>query len=336
VNSPVISVLLLNYNYGRYLKEAVKSVREQTFRGFELIIADDGSTDESLPLYRELTDHRTQVIRGDHVGLGGNVLRSLPHCTREFLAITSADDRWLPDHLEAAIQSLSANPSAALAYSTMRQIDSEGRSLGSEQKIRHSDFPSGWVAVESLLPSQFIPTQTTLFRRAVVDEVGGIDPKLKLLELDLILRIVRRYPVVYTGRTTGEYRVHSKSMSRDVEEMLQARLDLYDKHFGLAMSKKKRKFVAEAYMRTAYRELVDNPTRDQVDQARKHILRAFRIDHAGTLRPLSAAMLAASLSGRLHVWMYPRFERRFGRSPIKLALRRLVGVRRRPRFARLS
>jgi len=336
VTPPKISVLLLNYNYGRYLEEAVTSVREQTFRDFELIIADDGSTDESSLLYRELADDRTYVIRGDHIGLGGNLLRSLPHCRREFLAITSADDRWLPDHLEVALQRLSANPSAALAYSNIRQIDSEGHLLGSEHKIRYSEFPSGWIPVESLLPSQFIPTQTTLFRRAVVDEVGGIDPKLKLLELDLLLRIVRRYPVVYTGKVTGEYRVHPKSMSRDTEKMLQARLDLYDKHLGLAMSKKKRRFVAEAYMKTAYRELVDNPTRDHVAQAREHILRALRTDLPGTLRPLSAAMLAASLSGRVHAWMYPRFEKRFGRSPIKLALRRLVGIRGRPRFARLS
>jgi glycosyltransferase involved in cell wall biosynthesis len=332
----MISILLLNYNYGAFLPEALESIRAQTFQDYELIVGDDGSTDESLRIlerYPDLVDH---VVTGGNVGLGRNIVRSLRMCTREFLAITSADDRWLPNHLEVGIRALREHPEAALSYSALRSIDSDGAVVPVTPTRRAAEYPSGKIEPELLLPGQFIPTQATLFRRRVVEELGGFDPELMLLELDLILRIVAQHPVVFTGETTAEYRVHPESMSRVPRRMLAARLALYEKYFGPHDTPHKRRFVAAAFLKTAYRELVENPSRESVRSARRHIIKASRLDVRTVARPVHLAMFLASMFDAIYVFMYPRLRRWLDRSPLKIYLQWILGFRKgRLRFGRV-
>jgi glycosyltransferase involved in cell wall biosynthesis len=324
----MISVLLLNYNYGRYLADALDAIAAQTRRDFHVIIADDGSTDESHDLYKAYSRLIDRVVTGPHLGLGGNLDRSLPYCTGELLAVTSADDRWLACHLEYGVQSLEKCPDAGLSYSAIRQIDGRGqRAALPQMTLRRSHFPSGWISPLQLLPSQFIATQATIFRRHIIDEVGGIDTRLMLLELELMLRIVEKYPVVFTGRTTVEYRVHQAGMSRDPERMLRARLALYEKYFSARNQDQKARYVAAAHLRTAYRELTVEPTAATVRAARANVLRALSLDPAGLVQPLHSAMLLASLGGSSYAAAYPRVRRTLERSRAKLALQWLLGLK---------
>jgi hypothetical protein len=333
----VISILLLNYNYARFLPDALESIRGQTFRDFELIVADDGSTDESLAILERYGSMVNRVVTGPNVGLGFNILRALPFCTGEFLAITSADDRWLPHHLEVGLNALRTHPDAAISYSAIRSIDPSGELVGTSASLREPRYPSGLIKPAELLPGQFIPTQTSLFRRKAISAVGGPDPSLELLELDLIVRIAARFPVVFTGATTGEYRVHPGSMSRSSTRMLDARLQLYEKHFKADDSDTKRRFVAAAYLQTAYRELIDAPMIQDVRAARRHILKAFQTDPATMLRPLHIAMFVASLSDVAYARSYPNVRRWLDHSQLKIPLQRALGFRKgRLRFGRLS
>jgi hypothetical protein len=332
----VISVLLLNYNYGAYLPEALESIRAQTFQDFELIVGDDGSTDESLRILERYSDFVDHVVTGGNVGLGLNIVRSLRMCTREFLAITSADDRWLPSHLEVGIRALREHPEAALSYSALRSIDSDGAVVPIAPTRHPVAYPSGKIEPELLLPGQFIPTQTTLFRRRVIEELGGFDPELLFVELDLIVRVVANHPVVFTGKTTAEYRVHPASMSRDPGVMLEARLAFYEKYFGPQATAQKRRFVAAAFLKTAHRELVENPSKESVRSARRHIIKAATVDVATVTRPVHFMMFMASIGDALYVSMYPKLRRWLDQSPLKVYLQSMLGFRKgRPRFGRV-
>lgn len=323
---PRVDVIILSYNYAAFLRDALESVLAQTFREFRVLVADDGSTDNSVELARMYRDDRVEVFCGEHVGLERNLARALQATSNELVAITSADDRWLPQHLEIGVAALDRDPAAGLSYSLLRQIDEQGRQIRKIRSSRAPVFPSGWVNPFDLLPGQFIPTQTSVFRRRAIDDVGGLDQTLHQLELDLIVRIVTKYPVVYTGMTTGEYRVHGNSLSSDPSAVLRARLALYSKHLTGVADTTRRQFVAAAYMKTAYRELATNPTRASTASARRHLLTALRTNPTAVRNPLSLAMLAAAVTGPAFPLLYRGLQRMLALRPVKMGLQRLLGL----------
>jgi glycosyltransferase involved in cell wall biosynthesis len=295
-----VSVVLLSHNYAEFVEEAIASIQAQTFRDFELIVADDGSTDMSVERARAVLDERGEILVGEHVGLERNLERALHRAGAPFLAITSADDRWLPRHLEVGLQALAARPEAGLSYSLLRAIDRAGDPLVLGHSTRRPAFPSGRLHPHVLLPGQFVPTQTTVFRRSAVDAVGGLDPRLHLLELDLIARVAARFGVVFTHETTGEYRVHGNGLSADRSRMLQARLALYEKHLAGSDRDVRGRFVSAAYFKTAYQELVTQPTGASAGRARRWIVQGARVRPRSAVVPLHVVMLAASLLGPLY------------------------------------
>lgn len=120
---PRVSVLVPNYNYGLFLGECLQSIKEQTFTDYEVIVADDGSTDNSADVIAAYRAFITRVVTGPNVGLAKNLARGLEQCRGEMIAFTSADDRWLPNHLAVGVAALDAHPEAALSYSFWQQID---------------------------------------------------------------------------------------------------------------------------------------------------------------------------------------------------------------------
>jgi GT2 family glycosyltransferase len=295
-----VSVVLLSHNYAEFVEEAIASIQAQTFRDFELIVADDGSTDGSVERARAALDERGEILAGEHVGLERNLERALRRAQAPFVAITSADDRWLPQHLEVGLQALAGHPEAGLSYSLLRKIDRAGHPVALGHSTRRPAFPSGRLHPHVLLPGQFVRTQTAIFRRAAVDGVGGLDSGLHLLELDLIIRVAAAFGVVFTGETTGEYRVHGNGLSTDRGHMLQARLALYEKHLAGSDPDVRRRFVSAAFFKTAYTELVTEPNRASAGRARRWIVQGARVRPAAAAVPLHVVMLAASLLGPLY------------------------------------
>jgi glycosyltransferase involved in cell wall biosynthesis len=326
-----VSVLVLNYNYGRYLVSALQSVDRQMYSDFDIVVADDGSSDGSLEILRAYPSEIT-VVTGDHIGLPGNLARGLAACEGELVAFLSADDLWLPNHLALTVSGLDRDPRAALAYSTMQAITEAGDPIVRPPTVRRAPtahrpaMELDWVARDDLLRSQFIPTQATLLRASAVREVGGIDQDLHYCELDLLVRVTEMHPVVFTGQTTVKYRWHSAGMSRDIDAALRARLALYDKHLGGGSGDDhKRRMVSQAYFKAAYPALMENPTPDSLRAARRYIRAAIRTKPSTAWTRLHITMIAASLGGTLFVRLNRLYAKHLRHSRAKPYLQRLVG-----------
>ena len=110
----LVSVIIPLYNKARYIKRAVQSVLNQTFENFELIIVDDGSTDESLEIVRGITDDRLRVIQQANAGPGAARNRGMDESSGEFLAFLDADDEWTPHFLERTVLVLKEQPECAM------------------------------------------------------------------------------------------------------------------------------------------------------------------------------------------------------------------------------
>lgn len=324
---PRVSIVVLNYNYGRFLGDCLDSIAAQTFRDFEVILADDGSTDGSLDVARGFEGRLPlRVLTGPNLGVAGNMLRGLAATAGDVLAVTSADDRWLPEHLEIGLRALDEHPEAGLSYSQISVIDADGAPVVAPPSAKRPYVPTGRIDPLELLPHQFITTQAALIRREAYEQAGALDPEIHYLELDLLVRIVERYPVAYTGRTTVEYRRHGSGMSLDHQKALDARLQLYDKYFKPEQAALKAQFAAVAIWRAAFRELVDDPDRAAMRRARANAFAAIRARPSSALSRMHALTALITLLGPAFPPVQRFYVRRLRDSELKVRLQRLLGM----------
>lgn len=170
--APALTVILPVYNGEEHLDEAIRSVLGQTFRHFELLVIDDGSTDGSLSIINRHAgeDPRITVITRGNLGLIATLNEGLEKARGEYLARMDADDIALPERFERQIGFLMANPECVLLGSSFVFIDRSGRAgrfhpcFANDLTIRHALPVEGCV----LHPA-------AMFRRSAVMEVGGYD-----------------------------------------------------------------------------------------------------------------------------------------------------------------
>ena len=107
---PRVSVIVTTYNSGRYVGETLASVAAQTFRDFEVVVADDGSSDDTREIARA-SGVVSDIVTGPNLGIGGNWARAFSHSSGELVAFIAGDDRWLPEHLETTVAAFERDPS---------------------------------------------------------------------------------------------------------------------------------------------------------------------------------------------------------------------------------
>ncbi|MEI6320647.1 MAG: glycosyltransferase family A protein, partial [Pseudomonadota bacterium] len=171
-----VSTVIPVYNRTAFLREAVESVLAQTYRPIEIIIVDDGSTDDTPLLIHALASAHPNEIKALRKDNGGVALaREAGRCVArgEFIQYLDSDDRLLPEKFAAEVAALRNHPECGIAYGVTRLIDEDGQLLQS---------PYRWTArgYESLMPALLIDrwwsTHTPLFRRSVCDAVGPWSP----------------------------------------------------------------------------------------------------------------------------------------------------------------
>ena len=125
-----VSVIIPVYKVERYISATVRSVLEQTYSDFELLIVDDGSPDRSVEICQQFTDPRIKIIRQQNRGLAGARNTGIRHAQGEYLAFLDGDDLWLPEKLEKHIEHLDNSPAVGISFSRSAFIDEERKPLG--------------------------------------------------------------------------------------------------------------------------------------------------------------------------------------------------------------
>lgn len=231
---PLVSVIVPVYNSERYLERTLESMLAQTYRHFEAIVVDDGSTDGSAAIMRRFAerDGRVHCVSQRNAGMVGARNNGMRMARGRYYALLDSDDLWMPDHLERAVAALEADPSLVLVHAGVRFVDEQGDAFASFIDNRAWD---AWVSdpfAAILLRYEHVACQTTVFRRDVIDRAGGFDDRFNKLgceDRDLWLRLARLGGVRYLPYHGADYRVHAGGMSRNAERMLKARLILAEK-----------------------------------------------------------------------------------------------------------
>lgn len=218
MSEPVISVVIPAFNSAWSIRDTVRSVFAQTVPDFELIIVDDGSTDDVVGALSEWLgrDPRIRVVHQDNGGLAAARNRGLAEAKCPLIGFVDADDMWHPDFLQALSAALARVPAAPFAYAHSIRIDEENRILGIppwSKEPRH-DF-AGLLTLNSVGNGS-----AALFRREAVLAAGGFDPTLKARgaqgaeDWKLCLRLAAQHPPVLVRRHLVAYRLVVSGMSQ--------------------------------------------------------------------------------------------------------------------------
>jgi glycosyltransferase involved in cell wall biosynthesis len=207
-----VSVVIATYNYSQFLAESVASVLAQTWGDIEVIVVDDGSTDETESIMRRWQDdERVSYVRQAHRGAAAAYNAGLMKAAGEYLAVQGADDAWLPEKLALQVAALDAQPAIGLVYSDTTVVDTDG-----VPQRRHF-YDTGRVphvgrVLPMLLLENFVPASSVVMRRGALQAVGLHEETLEVCEdWDLWLRIAARFEFGYVDAPLVRTRRHGRN-----------------------------------------------------------------------------------------------------------------------------
>jgi glycosyltransferase involved in cell wall biosynthesis len=216
----LVSIIIPCYNGEAYLQEAIESALAQTYQPVEVIVVDDGSTDRSSEIALKFP---VRYIRQPNRGLTKSRNLGVGKSRASYVVFLDADDRLKPDAITTGIRVLAERPECAMAVGDHVFVSREGRQLADSLK---ECLPASHY--EALLKSNFIEMiSTVLFRRSVLEDVGGFDTRLRVAEdYELYLRIARDYPICCHSTVVAEYRMHQANASHNSALMLAMTLEV--------------------------------------------------------------------------------------------------------------
>lgn len=211
--TPKVSVIIPTFNRKEVLPRAIESVLNQTFKDFELIVVNDGSTDDTEEL---LKNYNVKVITTDNHGVSSARNIAIESAKGEWLAFLDSDDEWLEDKLEAQIQFASEHPELNIIHGDEIWIRN---GIRVNQMKKHQKF-GGWI-YEKCLPLCLISPSCVMIHKTIFEDVGMFDPAMIVCEdYDLWLRITKDYEVGFVNRPLiNKYGGHEDQLSRKFKAM---------------------------------------------------------------------------------------------------------------------
>ena len=193
---PTVSVIIPTYNRASMLREAIQSVLDQTYSDFEIIVVDDGSTDNTGDVVSVFSDTRIRYVFQENRGRSNARNHALSLARGEYIAFLDSDDLFLPSKLGIQVKALEDNPDYGMVYSHALRVDNQGRAIAGRRYPRIK--LSGRIYPELLYTrGSIITTPSVVMRSAILNEIGGFDERMDICEdLDLWRRVARRHRVL--------------------------------------------------------------------------------------------------------------------------------------------
>lgn len=302
---PIISVIIPAYNAEKTILETIYSVQKQTFSDFELIIINDGSTDNTLEILNTIQDSRIKIFSYENGGLSVARNRGISRATGEFIAFLDADDLWTSDKLELQLASLQKHPEAGVAYSWTHFMDEQGESFHADEPL----FFEGNVYPQLLVHNFLASGSNPLITKQAIESVGEFNPSVSgAADWDYWLRLAARWPFVVVPKPQIFYRQSSSSMSSKVEFMEGCQIQVIEQAFlsaPMELQALKKHSLAYIYQYSVQLYLTRIPSMERAKQAAQKLIQA--------------------------IWLYPKIL--FDKKTQKLAFKLLLMYLLSPKFA---
>lgn len=216
-----ISVVIPSYNHRHYIEKAVDSVLNQSEHDLELIVIDDGSTDDSLSYLRQISDSRFKLVEQKNAGAHNAINRGLALAQGEYLAILNSDDIFHPDRLKRCIEALQRE-NADLVTTWIEVINADGKPLGVKEAWKNMlpwsipDMERSFSATDdfslNLIVSNFVSTTSNIvFTRKLYEKIGGMRNLRFAHDWDFMFRAAETSKCVVLPEALMQYRIHGSN-----------------------------------------------------------------------------------------------------------------------------
>lgn len=220
---PVVSVIIATYNREEYIGKAVESVLNQTYANFELIVLDDGSTDETRAVLNQFSDQRLRVYFLENTGPANARNKGIEISRGEYIAFLDSDDLWYPKMLARTVQFLESHRKIDLVCGGWDMINDDGNAISGVyspiafQKSVETDF------LASILRRSLFPIHSVLIRKKCFTQCGGFNANLLAFEdYELWIRFASfKCDIVFIDEPVAHWRHHRMPKRSDLKEGLE-------------------------------------------------------------------------------------------------------------------
>lgn len=292
--TPRVSIVVPAYNHGQYVEECIRSVLDQTYPQVELIVVDDGSTDETARIVQSYAD-RCRVVRQANAGQSRALNRGWALAHGDILAYLSDDDVLRPEAVAAAVAVLLERREAVMAYCDYVLLDPRSRPI---RRVRAPDYSFEGLTVRLVCA----PGPGAFFWRSAYRRAGPWDESLlQIPDFEFWLRLALCGPFVRIPRVLAGFRVHEDSQSFRPPDVARAEepVRIIERHFARddlppSLRRLRREALSHAHILSARFHLRSGAYRE----FKGHMAEAFRL-HAGSLAaPRTARLVVNGLLNR--------------------------------------
>ncbi|MDP4281277.1 MAG: glycosyltransferase [Bacteroidota bacterium] len=238
-NIPLVSVISPAYNHGKYIEECIKSILRQSFPDWEMLIMDDGSTDDTAEIAERLSenDSRIMVFRQNNIGifrLAETYNKALANSHGKYICILECDDLWEPDKLKRQTETMEKDPSVVVTWGKAMAFHSGDLSSAGiypktvpEGTFYQNDPPGNILNI--LFIENPIPAATMMIRKSALSRTGGFiqRPGLPLVDLSTLLELADKGTFHYDDRILAKWRVYEAQTTKTYPvQILEGRRDL--------------------------------------------------------------------------------------------------------------
>lgn len=211
---PKLSVIIASYNHQDYIAETLKSLENQTFQDFEIIVVDDGSTDKTVEVARNFPS-RAQIFTQENQGVVAARNRGVSLSQGEYICFVDSDDVVLPERFDRQVAALDSDPELGLVFADALIIDSKGKQVGKLSDV----YPvvPGDVDKMLVLHYCFIPMITAMVSAEVLRKAGPFEKPGPISDYMKWIEVAHLSKVYYGPEPLGCWRRHQRSTSKDID-----------------------------------------------------------------------------------------------------------------------
>ena len=290
-----VTAAIVTFNRASYLPEALESIFAQSFRDYEVLVVDDGSTDGTEAVLEPYRD-RIRYVRQENGGRSAARNRAVEEARTPYISFLDSDDRWLPDKLARHVPVLDANKRVALVHGHVDIVDADGRTVEDETERHHALFSAahrnGVTYAGYAFDCRCFSSALTARVEAIRD-VGCYDPALLLDDYDLYLRLALDWEIVFLeGEPVARYRLHEGQMT--TYELTQGQIQTAEKHLALLDGRAEVPDARRARRNFLLMLARSHAVLGRERESRRDLVRALRLDPTLLREPWIVRRLVAS------------------------------------------
>jgi glycosyltransferase involved in cell wall biosynthesis len=287
---PKVSVIIPTYNRADFIGEAIQSILDQTFQDFEIIVVDDGSTDNTHEIIEKFNEPRIKYVFQENRGVCEARNTGIKNSRGEYITFLDSDDVLYEKAFEKGVHALENHPEVGISHGQVKLMDKSGNLYETIKKYKGSYIQKGIEEIRQLFTrGYYVNINTLMVRRVLLQKNGPFDTSFchGSEDFDLVVRLCKKTYVAHIAEPLAKYRIYYESMEniRDCEERVISNTRIFesmfkDKKYGPLLAPER----SRTYFHQYYAVARDAYGLREMKIARKYLLKALKTYPRGCLR----------------------------------------------------